>query len=330
MIIRITRYIVFFCLALLVILPACKAKTAAEKNDGGIIKKYSQPPITLTLSTNHRTINVAERFELTLSTVLPEDYTVSFPDFPENENSFTLYKTNDAKPRLLKAATISRGKTYILEAFLPGSYQIPALKVRCRSPENKETTLLTDELSIEVTSLLAKDEENPDISELAPVVDQPFGTMFYLLIGLAILLAGLAIYYLTKVRQRKITPAPPPLPPHVKAWRQLDKLLNSNLLERGEIKKFHQQVSDILRHYIEERFALKAPERTTEEFLVELGKTDVLRSEHKSLLHDFLTHCDLVKFARHIPPKDKSLETVKMCRSFIDQTRGQASEAETP
>ena len=46
---------------------------------------------------------------------------------------------------------------------------------------------------------------------------------------------------------------------------------------------------------------LRAPERTTEEFLGELRGTGRLSDLQQSLLGDFLTRCDLVKFARHEP-----------------------------
>ena len=53
----------------------------------------------------------------------------------------------------------------------------------------------------------------------------------------------------------------------------------------------------MLRHYIEDRFGLRAPEQTTEEFLAELRQKHVFGERQKDLLRAFLEHCDLVKFA---------------------------------
>ncbi|HAB15573.1 MAG TPA: hypothetical protein DCE44_03890 [Verrucomicrobiales bacterium] len=63
-------------------------------------------------------------------------------------------------------------------------------------------------------------------------------------------------------------------------------------------ERFVTEVSEIARTYLEERFGLHAPERTTEEFLAELTSDRTLEGRHKELLADFLTRCDLVKFAR--------------------------------
>ena len=53
----------------------------------------------------------------------------------------------------------------------------------------------------------------------------------------------------------------------------------------------------IIRRYLEDRFELRAPELTTEEFLTVAGTPVLLSHEHQKLLRDFLRQADLVKFA---------------------------------
>ena len=114
------------------------------------------------------------------------------------------------------------------------------------------------------------------------------------------------------------------LRPEEIALQELERLLAEDLLSRGEVKLFHLKISDILRHYIENRFGFKAAERTTEEFLTELSVAkshgDSLLGSHKTLLADFLSHCDLVKFAKHEPTMAESEKTVSLCRKFIEET----------
>ena len=52
-----------------------------------------------------------------------------------------------------------------------------------------------------------------------------------------------------------------------------------------------------MRRYLEDRFELRAPELTTEEFLDVAGSANRLSHDHQSLLRDFLRQADLVKFA---------------------------------
>ncbi|MCD6392935.1 MAG: hypothetical protein J7M40_05460, partial [Planctomycetes bacterium] len=72
---------------------------------------------------------------------------------------------------------------------------------------------------------------------------------------------------------------------------------------------------------IEHRFSLRAPERTTEEFLIELKYSEALASEYRNDLKLFLEHCDLVKFARYEPSADQITRTLKMVEEFVDKTR---------
>ena len=94
-----------------------------------------------------------------------------------------------------------------------------------------------------------------------------------------------------------------------------------NLPEQQRIKEFYSRISDILRHYIENRFGLHAPEQTTEEFLGALSVTRTLTPPQKELLKAFLKHCDLVKFAEHIPGDEDIQRTFDSCKHFILETR---------
>ncbi len=100
-------------------------------------------------------------------------------------------------------------------------------------------------------------------------------------------------------RERLSQPPPPapPLPPHTRAWRELEAALR--LL--GDPNAFCTAVSAIVRVYLEERFGWNAPDQTTEEFLADLRTRPDLPEWLGTLLGDFLTRCDLVKFARLEP-----------------------------
>ena len=82
-----------------------------------------------------------------------------------------------------------------------------------------------------------------------------------------------------------------------------------------------EEISNILRHYIEDRFDLRAPERTTEEFLIELQWSDDLGEPDKNDLGEFLTHCDLVKFAKHKPKTEQIQQTFDLVKNFIEKTK---------
>ena len=46
-----------------------------------------------------------------------------------------------------------------------------------------------------------------------------------------------------------------------------------------------------------------------------------LLNNHKTLLADFLSQCDLVKFAKFEPSLTESEKTVVLCREFVEKTK---------
>ena len=88
----------------------------------------------------------------------------------------------------------------------------------------------------------------------------------------------------------------------------------------GQPREFCIAVSDTLRQYLEERFNFHAPERTTEEFLYELRETELLTRDQKASLEDFLTRCDLVKFARYEPFEPELHDLHDSAVRMVDET----------
>lgn len=70
------------------------------------------------------------------------------------------------------------------------------------------------------------------------------------------------------------------------------------LMDPDHAREYCFAVSKIIRGYLEEQWHLHAPRLTTEEFLRELVEgSETIAAPHRSLLGDFLQHCDLAKFA---------------------------------
>jgi len=80
-------------------------------------------------------------------------------------------------------------------------------------------------------------------------------------------------------------------------------------------------VSDVLRTYIEGKFAIHAPTQTTEEFLHAVGHRHDAVAERRQLLQDFLTRCDLVKFAALRPPPATAVSMLDVAATFVEETR---------
>lgn len=91
-----------------------------------------------------------------------------------------------------------------------------------------------------------------------------------------------------------------PTPEQTPQARALDFLERA----RAEIAQltpyqFSIRVSDILRRYVMEQYQLPATRQTSVEFLERLAKRSPFSEDERSLLGDFLSRCDLIKFARY-------------------------------
>jgi hypothetical protein len=135
--------------------------------------------------------------------------------------------------------------------------------------------------------------------------------------ALAAVVALTLLYALFRSWQRKPQPPPPlVIPPHVRARNRLRQALD--LISQP--KPFCILISDTLRLYLEERFHWHAPERTTEEFLAELQASTTLDPDQKRSLSQFLTRCDLVKFARLTPSESELRDLLDVALLLVEQT----------
>lgn len=156
-----------------------------------------------------------------------------------------------------------------------------------------------------------------DIRDIRPPVVIPSGWAW---VGwtLLVLAVAAAAFFLWRwwQKRRVIQAIVSPVPPHVRAKQRLAEALT--LI--GQPREFCIAVSDTLRVYLEERFSFRAPERTTEEFLLDLRKTDLLMRDQKDSLEDFLTRCDLVKFAKYEPREPELRDLHASALRLVEET----------
>jgi hypothetical protein len=81
------------------------------------------------------------------------------------------------------------------------------------------------------------------------------------------------------------------------------------------------ELSAIVRTYVEHRYNIRAPELTTEEFLLVAVHAKEITNQHRAQLTAFLERCDRVKFAGYRPDPAESIATLDAARAFVEDTR---------
>jgi hypothetical protein len=159
---------------------------------------------------------------------------------------------------------------------------------------------------------------------LKPLIKIPNGWLWFIWIAVILALCAGAWLAWRHWKKAAAAAAPPSIPPHVRARRALDAALA--LL--SDPKAFTIAVSGAIRSYLEERFEFHAPDRTTEEFLHELKGTNLLTTEQKLRLGDFLATCDLIKFARYEPTETELRAMHAAALKLVNETEPRWAPAE--
>ncbi len=326
--IKLYFFIVLLVVVLTLFLSGCNEadESQPEANNAGITKTYRQGPATVQLRASAEAITTAEQLMLEVEAATDEGFEVKLPEFGETIGRFTIKDRSGPQPELVEESRVRYLAVYHLKPFLPGEYEIPSMTVRFAEtgkPDGKSREIETEAMSIRVDSVLPEDAE-PQIKAIMPPEPLPERMSPWWLAGMgAALLAGLAGFIgWRRYRRRRNGPEAIILrPAHEIAEEDLQQLLSENLVESGQFRIFYHRLSAIIRHYIENRFGLRAPEQTTEEFLNAMRTADELTTAQKKLLKSFMVHCDQVKFAGYQPAPEEVHKMIDAGRRFISETR---------
>ena len=194
-------------------------------------------------------------------------------------------------------------KKYGLTQFDSGRYVIPSIKIFINSKPFLTDSLLVEVANVKVDTLKQKMFDIKGIAQ----ADNSIGDWWkYLLIVALIIGIGALVYWYIKKHQKKKLEAEIFKTPIEKATSLLDTLEKKELWQKGEVKAYYSELTDITRNYIEEAIEIPAMESTTSELIQGLRAASVkkkmtLSQEIIENLERVLRQADLVKFAKSKP-----------------------------
>ncbi len=320
--------ILFICMGLLLIFGGCKKSPTGGAKEGQfeVDKVYERGPATVHVRLDKTKLSIADTLLLQFEATLRPGYKIEMPKVDKVLENFGIVDWDNLGERLDAKNDVVTTCQYRLEPFLSGKYEIPAFTFEFRdvNDPNAGHELTSEPIAVEVTSLLGDERAKLVIEDIEGVVEMPRpGRRWWLWIPAVLVVIAVPAGWLLLRRRRARQVVRIFKSAHELAYLRLRALVASKLVEQGRIKEFYEEISGILRHYIEDRFDLRAPERTTEEFLAELRFAEVLAPSDKQVLEEFLTHCDLVKFARHEPTTEQIQRTFDLVKDFIERTKSE-------
>ena len=244
---------------------------------------------------------IGAEFKLTLKTTVD---TASRVVFPKLKNIGLLEVINSYPiDTVKKDDRYELIKRYGLTQFDSGRYTIPSIKILI----NKQP-FLTDSISVEVANVQVDTlkQKMYDIKTIV-AVESPMGNWWKYLLAIIVLaaLGAGGFWFFKKFKKEKVEEIVFKTPIE-KATFLMNTLEQKELWQKGEVKEYYSELTDIARNYIEEAIEIPARESTTSELIAALGvasikKKMILSQEIIENLERVLKQADLVKFAKSKP-----------------------------
>ncbi len=318
--------------------PAGGGDPAGGDPDDAIVETTRSGPVEATVRLWPREPVLGDVLTLTLTVQAEPGVTVEMPPFGDALGRFPIVDFAPSTSRDPDGATVSTQR-YRLQAPTSGPLRIPPLRIEF-TDQREETAaadqeegaleLLTEEIPVQVASVIPEgavaDELRPPRGSLR--ARGGWSGMVWLAVAAALLAAGGGALGARAWRRR--LHAGPRRSAYEIAVERLARLEARGAPAEGEEDAWYVELSSVVRRYLEDRFGLRAPELTTQEFLAVARRSPELTADQRRQLGAFLEECDRVKFAAHRPRPEESLAALRAAREFLEETRQPAGDPGPP
>ena len=205
-------------------------------------------------------------------------------------------------------------QNFIITAWDSGSYYIP--------PISFSETSRTEGLLLNAQTVIL--EEGAELKDIKQPMEAPIGWSDIWPWLLGIILFTLIVFLLKKYvfNKKEVIKIKKPkviIPADITALQQLTKLDEAQVWQAGNVKKYHSEISEIIRRYTENRFDFIALELATEEIISELKSK--VNNEQLASITILLKRADLAKFAKRKPEETENKESMQLAKHFVAQTK---------
>jgi len=216
---------------------------------------------------------------------------------------------------------------YLITSFDSGYYQVPPVYAELKN-EDGIKRFYSDYSQLEVMRIkIAPQDSTSKIFDIIGPYRAPLtlGEIipWVLLLAIVATLIWIGLKILRRLRRKEadIEEIIIKEPAHIIAFRELDKLKEEQLWQKGETKQYYTRLTEILRMYLENRFRIFSLELTTAETLEALVKAGFKKDNKYNQLKTVLTGADLVKFAKHNPVALENDSHFQNSWDFIQTTK---------
>ena len=218
-----------------------------------------------------------------------------------------------------------------LAAFEEGEYVLPPVSVRVKEPGRAEADTLVFDPQVLQVKTMPVDTTTFVPHDIKGQIRYPltFKEVVPYLLGaalLAALVAGL-VWWIRRRRSAQLEAASKD-PAYIVALRQLEHWRSEKYWAPEKQKQFYSGITDTLRAYMADRFAIDAQEMTTAEIFAALKDSPDLTPELYGNAKELFETADFVKFAKHVAPDDYNRKAIPEAVGFVMGTYKEAPQEE--
>ena len=285
-----------------------------------VLLETSQNGIDLKVEADRTQIDPAKSVFLRVELKVPADRTAALPDLRDRVKGFSLAEDFVDEPTSTKDGfTVQSANWRLVPEPSADSYKVRPFLVKA-SP--KLMSYQSDEGKYSFAAGPIKFEQpgarEPVTGgiETDPKKDLPplsWKLVGWIAAALVVLVAAVALlvwavrYIARRVKEHRMSPIE-------RAWVELDRLLKKGLPGRGRYKDFYVELTMVVRRYVQRKYGIRAPNLTTDEFLVQFRDAGRGRCDD---LAKFLESADLVKFAGLQATPDMADDATESARTYL-------------
>jgi hypothetical protein len=292
------------------------------------------PEVSAFASIEPDTATVGDRLRLRVRVERGPDVDVAIPDIASAVAPLEVLD-GASLPTVERDGRVIDERVFVLAAFETGLLAVPPIVLTYVGAAGDTGSVSTDSLFVTVVSVLPPEEEEQAPRDIKPPIELPRRVWPFVLAAAAALGGLLAYRYLRawwrgrrEPREAVVDePIVPPRAAHLVAFERLEALRRADPVGSGQIEAFYVRVSDIVRHYVRDRFAVDAIDMTTEELRPRMELARIERGEVDWTTR-YLARADLSKFARLHPNAERARGDFDEAWDFVERTRFREAEGE--
>jgi uncharacterized repeat protein (TIGR01451 family) len=283
--------------------------------------------VNITSSFDSSRIYIGDQIKFTITVDKPSNLRLNLPVFKDTlTKNIEIVSGPHTDSSSVQNGRIKIMQKYLITSFDSGLYRVKPVFAEIKNAEGLKR-FYSDYSMLEVMRVkIAPPDSASKIFDIIEPYRAPITAgevLPYLLI--AILLGAIIWFAVRYFRKHKKTTEGevlyiPPDPAHVIAFRELERLKDAGLWQKGEIKKYYTELTEIMRQYLENRFKVYSLELTTAETLEALVKTGFKKDAAYSQIKSVLTGADLVKFAKYKPVPEENESHFQTSWNFVLST----------